>query len=383
MQPFKSKREEITIVPVKGRRALRQFIRLPWSIYADDPIWVPPLLWERQQYLSLCNPYFAHARWQAWLAFQGARPVGRISAQFDHLHLEYHQDNAGFFGLLEAENNPAIFSSLLSCAETWLREQGLRRILGPFNLSINSECGLLVDGFETPPAIMMGHAPPYYATKIQEQGYTKARDLLAYRIKPNFSVPAAMQALTAKAGGKVHLRTLRRSQLDTDLATLRDIFNDAWSQNWNFIPFTEAEFTHLGRDLTWFVSDDFIQIAEVDGNPAAMIVLLPNLNEIIRDLNGRLLPSGWIKLFWRLKWDHPKTARVPLMGIRKHYQKTLLGTALAFKLIDALRAPAISYGIKEVELSWILEDNLRMRKIIESIDGRVYKRYRIYQKDLA
>ncbi len=362
---------------------MRQFIRLPWSIYAGDPIWVPPLLWERQQYLSLHNPYFAHARWCAWLAFRGARPVGRISAQLDHLHLKYHQDNTGFFGLLEAENDPAIFRILLSSAETWLRERGLRRILGPFNLSINSECGLLVDGFETPPAIMMGHAPPYYSARIQEQGYTRIKDLLAYRIKPNFLVPAAMQTLTAKAGEKVHLRPLRRAQLDTDLATLRDIFNDAWSQNWNYIPFTEAEFAHLGRDLTWFVGDDFIQIAEINGNPAAMIVLLPNLNEIIQDLNGRLLPSGWIKVLWRLKWDHPKTARVPLMGIRKDYQKTLLGTVLAFKLIDALRTPAINHGIKEVELSWILEDNLRMRKIIESINGRLYKRYRIYQKELA
>jgi hypothetical protein len=373
----------LQVVPVTGRRVLKQFIRLPWSIYADDPCWVPPLLWERQQHLSRKNPYFVHARWCAWLARRGSRAVGRISAQVDQLHLDRHQDATGFFGMLEAEDDPAVFQALLTTAETWLREQGLRRILGPFNLSINDECGLLVAGFETPPGVMMGHAHPYYALRLEEQGYGQARDLLAYRIGAGFVMPAAMQTLLRKLADRVHLRPLRRSQLDEEIAILRDIFNDAWSQNWNFVPFTEAEFAHMGRDLARLLPDDFVQIAEVDGVPAAMAILMPNLNEVIRDLNGRLLPFGWLKLLWRLKWAYPKTGRVPLLGVRKRYQQSLLGAALAVLVIDGMHGPGRQRGIEEVELSWILEDNKSIRGLIEAIGGTVYKRYRIYQKELV
>ncbi len=375
--------QRLQIIPVRGRLALRRFIRLPWSIYTNDPAWVPPLLLERRLHLSPRNPYFEHARWRAWIAYRNKRPVGRISAQVDRLHLERYQDATGFFGMLEAEDEAETFHALLKTAEGWLREQGLHRILGPFNLSINEECGLLVDGFDTPPMFMMGHAQPYYSARIEAQGYAKVQDLLAYRVKPEFKAPAAMRALCSRAAGSVRLRPLRRSRLDEELHILRDIFNDAWSQNWGFVPFTEAEFDELGRNLTWVVDDDFVQIAEVDGDPAAMIVALPNVNEAIRDLDGRLLPLGWIKLLWRLKRAYPKTARVPLMGVRKRYQQSLLGAALAFMVIDALRAAVIRRGIQAVEMSWILEDNASMCELIDALGGLKYKRYRVYQKELG
>lgn len=373
----------LRIVPVEGRRALRRFIDVPWSLYADDPMWVPPLLVERRQHLSRRNPYFAHARCRFWLAYRDAKAVGRISAQIDELHLTRYQDATGFFGMLEAENDPETFHGLVNAAETWLRNQGMRRALGPFSFSINQECGLLVEGFDVAPMIMTGHARPYYAPRVEEQGYESAKDLLAYRIPANFESPDFMRAVLAKAGGSAHVRPLRKSRLSEELKVLRDIFEDAWSENWGFIPFTEAEFAHLGQLLRFLVDDDFVQIAEVDGVPAAMIVVFPNLNEAIRDLNGRLFPLGWLKLLWRLKVRFPKTARVPLMGVRKRYQGSPLGAALALVVIDAVRGHGIRRGLQEVELSWILEDNMGMRNMLREIGGLAYKRYRIYEKPLS
>ena len=270
----------------------------------------------------------------------------------------------------------------METAEDWLRTRGMRRVAGPYNLSINQELGLLVEGFETPPVIMMGHALPYYAERIEENGYRKEKDLLAYMLDADFKHPPAMQAIMARAKNRVKTRYLRKSDFKAELDLIRDIFNDAWSRNWGFIPFTDPEFQHLGKDLKMLVDEDLITIASVDGEPAAFIVGLPNINEIIRDLNGRLLPFGWLKLLWRLKVKYPKTARVPLMGVRCKYHDSMLGAALAFAVIAALQAAAIKHGIKEMELSWILEDNKGMRNIIEIISGRVYKTYRIYSKEL-
>jgi hypothetical protein len=370
------------IVKVEKRETLNEFIRLLWPLYKNDPAWVPPLILERRMQLAPNNPYFEHATYSSWVAYRNGRAVGRISAQVDQLHLEQHQDATGFFGMLEAEDNSETFQALLATAENWLREKGMRRVAGPFNLSINQELGLLVEGFETPPAVMMGHALPYYAERIEENGYRKEKDLLAYIIDANFKHPRAMQAILARAKNRVKTRSLRKSDFKNELEIIQDIFNDAWSQNWRFSPFTDQEFQHLGKDLKMLVAEDLISIASVDGEPAAFMVVLPNINEIIRDLNGRLLPFGWLKLLWRLKVKYPQTARIPLMGVRCRFHDSMLGAALAFSVIVALQPPAIKHGIKELELSWILEDNKGMRNIIETISGRVYKTYRIYNKEL-
>jgi GNAT superfamily N-acetyltransferase len=351
-------------------------------VYIDDPAWIPHLLLERQEQFSGHHPYFAHARCCFWLAYRGVKPVGRISAQIDALHEARYQDATGFFGLLEAEDEAETFHALLSTAEKWLRDQGMQRIRGPFNLSINQECGLLVEGYDTPPMIMMGHARPYYADRLAAEGYQGVKDLLAYRIATQFTPPALMQTVLNRVEGVARIRPLRRSCLNEELAVLREIYEDAWSANWDFIPFTEEEFRHLGRSLRLLVDDEYVQIAEVDGAPAAMIVAFPNVNEAIADLDGRLLPFGWLKLLWRLKVKHPKTARVALMGVRKRFQGTALGTALAFMLIDAVRSHGIRRGVQTVELSWILEDNTPMRNMLAMIGGVPYKRYCIYEKAL-
>jgi hypothetical protein len=242
---------------------------------------------------------------------------------------------------------------------------------------------LLVDGYDTAPFMLMGHSRPYYRTRIEENGYQKTKDLLAYIIDANFAHSAAMQAIVKRAKRRVTVRSLRKSNYDEDMKIIEDIFNDAWSENWGFIPYTEAEFKQLAKDFKLILDFELIKIAEVDGAPAAFMVTVPNINEAIRDLNGRLLPFGWIKLLWRLKVRYPQTARIPFMGVRKQYQGSLLGAALAFMVIIDGQPHGIKRGLKKVELSWILEDNKGTRDIIESIGAVVYKRYRIYSKDLT
>jgi len=375
--------EDLKVLEVDGRRALNDFIRLPWSLYDHDPMWVPPLLLERRMHLSPKNPYFEHAKFCSWVIYRQGRPVGRICAQIDQLHIDRYRDATGFFGLLEAEDNPLTFQKLLNTAEAWLRRQGIQRVFGPFNLSINQELGLLVDGFDTPPSLMMGHARPYYAGRIEANGYRKEKDLLAYVIDTDTELSKTVVKITAKVKDRIRVRNLRKSQFVEELKVIRDIFNDAWSQNWGFVPFTNKEFEHLGKDLKMLADEELVKIAEVDGNPEAFIVLLPNINEVIRDLNGRLLPFGWLKMLWRLKVKYPTSARIPLMGVRRRYHGSLLGAALAFVVIADLKQPSLKRGLKEVELSWILEDNMGMRNIIESLGGRVYKTYRIYSRQLV
>jgi hypothetical protein len=372
----------LRIVPVAGRRLLRSFIELPWSLYASDPCWVPPLIVERKWHLSNKNPYFRHAEFQGWIACRGERVVGRISAQIDQLHLRRHQDATGFFGMLEAEDRAETFHALFASAEAWLRRRGMQRLRGPLNLSINDECGLLVEGYDSPPPIMLGHALPYYALRVEEQGYAGEQDLLAYRLNPACPPLRHLDSLARRVADRVKVRTLRRDQFDEELKILRDIFEDAWSGNWGFIPFTAEEFAEVGKHLKFLVPPELVRIAEIDDEPVAMIVMFPNINEVIRDLNGRLLPFGWLKILWRLKVTGVRSSRVPLMGVRRRYQGSVLGAALAHLLIGPVQAEAGRQGITVVDMSWILEQNKGMRKIIESLGGTQYKRYRIYQKGL-
>jgi hypothetical protein len=368
---------------MEGKADLDRFIKAPGGILGSDPKWISPLFLERRLHLGAkTNPFFEHARWKGWLAYRGDRVVGRISAQIDSLHRERHADDTGFFGMLDAEDNQETFAGLIGAAEAWLRSEGIKRARGPLSLSINDEVGLLVDGFDTSPHFMMGHARPYYGERLEQCGYAKVKDMLAYVVAPDFPAPRVMDRLLAKSMQRIHVRPLNRKKFDEELAVLLDIFNDAWSDNWGFVPFTEAEFKDMGHTLRVLIASELIQIAEVDGVPAAFIVALPNVNEVIKDFGGKLLPFNWAKLLWRLKVRFPKSSRVPLMGVRRSFHNTPLGPGLAFLVIDAVRHHLVARGVEEVELSWILEDNAGMRNIIEAIGGRDYKRYRVYEKEL-
>lgn len=370
------------IEPLTDSSSLNDFIEVAWTCNRHDPHWVPPLRMEVKKHLSAKNPYFEHGQWQGWVAYQNKKAVGRITAQIDTLHLEHHHDKTGFFGFIEAPDEPAIFAALLAEAEDWLTERGMERVQGPFNFSINHELGILIDGFDSPPYLMMTHTQPYYPAAIEACGYNKAMELLAYNSANKWDRPRVMKAVCRRVEKKIKLRPLDRSKLDDELELMRDIFNDAWSENWNFVPFTRTEFQAIGHEMLQIIPDDFVQIAEVDGKGAAFLTMLPNVNESIAELNGRLLPFGWLKLLWRLKVRYPRTGRIPLMGVRKQYQNTYFGPAMGFLLIEAVHLPSLNKGIKQVELSWMLEDNDGMNSIMKATGTAVSKRYRIYEKSL-
>ena len=373
---------KIIVQEVTGPAQLSQFLALPQRIYASDPAWIAPLNFMKREQMSPANHFFEHARWRAWIATRGGEIVGRITAQIDELHLQQHHDDAGYFGMYEAEDDPRITAQLFAVAEQWLRSEGMKQVRGPFNLHVNEEVGLLVDGFDTPPYVLMGHALPRYGPALEAEGYIGVKDLLAYHVRPDFEAPKVMERLAARVSDRVKVRCVRRKQLKQDARIMLQIFNDAWQNNWGFVPLAEADWAETVSTLTKLMPDDYIQIAEYDGEPVAFIVALPNLNEAIRDLNGRLLPFGWAKLLWRLKVRHPSTARVPLMGVKQSFQSSRLGPTLAFMVIDAVRRALHARGVQDVEMGWILEDNDGMRNIIETIGGEAYKRYRVYQKEL-
>ncbi|WP_349570573.1 N-acetyltransferase [Azotobacter salinestris] len=382
-RPFFPGNGALVTRPVQSRADLAAFIGLPGRLHRDDPHWVEPLHAERRDHLSAKNPVFAHLDCQAWIAWSGATPVGRISAQVDRLHRQWHGPDTGHFGMLAAVDDPAVFEALLASAEHWLLERGARRITGPFSLTINQESGLLVEGFDRPPAVMMGHGQPWYGARIEALGYRPATDLLAYWMRTDeLHFPPPLRRLMERWRDRVRIRPLDRRRFAAEMRLLRDIFNDAWADNWGFVPFTAEEFEALGDHLRLLVPDDLLYIAEVDGEPGAFIVALPNLNEAIAPLQGRLLPLGWLRLLWALKVRGLRTARVPLMGVRQAHQRSRLGSALALYLIEALKPPFVRRGLQALEMSWILEGNRGMRNILEHIGAYPYKRYRVYEKRL-
>jgi len=376
-------KKTIEVRAVSGKKDLKTFIRVPRRIYRNDPNWVEPLLFDRKEAFSDKNPFFRHAIWKAWIAYQDGEPVGRISAQIDDLHQQRYGNKTGFFGLIEAPDDHEVFTALFETAENWLREKGMQQIIGPFNLGINQEVGILVDGFDTPPCVMTSHSGRYYGDAIEACGYSRAQDLLAYQLDINtYTSPSYMQDLISRNADRVTVRELDPKNKDADFGIMQDIFNDAWQDNWNFVPFTEEEFKTVGKELLMVVPHDFIQIAELDGEPAAFIVLLPDINSAIADMKGRLLPFGWAKLLWRLKVRFPKTCRIPLMGVRKKYQNTIFGPTMAFMLVESVIYPGISRKGETVEMSWILETNKPTRNMIEKFGGKITKRYRMYDKPL-
>ena len=378
--------QKITVGPVRDKAGKRAFLDLPFAIYRDDPNWVAPLYLERFEHLDpKKNPYFKHAEVGLFLAERNGKPVGRISAQVCRLRSELYKDGVGQFGFLESEDDPEIFAALFETASAWLRSRGMRRIQGPFSFSINDEMGLLIDGFDVPPNMMMAHAPRYYGRRVEEQGFAKVKDVIAYDYVDEKEMPRAMRVAHDKAisAKDIAIRPLDKKNLKRELEIIVSILNDAWSDNWGFVPWTHEEMVALGNNLKFLVTGEFIAIAELKGEPVAMAVSLPNINEWLMGLNGRLLPFGWAKLAWHLFARPPNSIRMPLMGLRKKYHGTALGAALALGAIGQVRKYHVSRGTRRGELSWVLEDNLPMRRMIELAGARPYKTYRIYEKALA
>ena len=375
----------VTIRQVLTRADRSEFVDFVWKVYKDDPAWVPPLKDEVHGLINpRKNPWFEHARACFWLAERHGQPVGRISAQVDDLVQEHMGQGTGQWGMFEALDGEAA-AALIARAETWLREQGMTRALGPVSLSIWDEPGLEIEGFTEPPTVMMGHHRPEYHPWIEAAGYTKARDLLTYEVDIAHWWDARIAKLIklGERNPRLRLRQVDKRRFAAEASVILHLLNDAWSDNWGFVPLTESEIAYAGKKLKPIIYSDLVWIAELDGEPVAFMITLPDINELIRDLDGKLFPFGWARLLWRLR--HPKThrARVPLMGVSKKLHGTRLASQLAFMLIEFTRREVVSkFGVEIGEFGWILEDNKGMLSIAQLPGAKVNHRYRIFEKAL-
>ncbi len=372
----------IEVAPINNKSDFQDFLKVLDAVYDKTDNWCKPLDIEKTIAFSKKQPIFDHLKWAGWVGYIDGVPSGRITAQIDKLYIDKENCKTGFVGFFEACNNDELIAGLFKAAETWLSQKSIKKILGPLSLNINQEVGLLIEGFQTPPYIMMPNGKKHYQEAFERHGYYKSMDTFCYNIAARFSPPPLMKKLIKGLPNEPKIRALNKNKIAEDLETLRLIFNDAWSGNWGFTPFTKNEFLHLGNEMLKIIPVDFIQIAEINDEPAAFIALIPNINPIIHSMNGKILPFGWVKLLYNLKWKYPKQARIPLMGVRQKYHNTKLGPGLALKVVDSLRAPAISKGVETVEMSWILENNSAMRNIIKILGGIKTKTYRIFEKKI-
>lgn len=381
----------VSIRPISSKSDRKIFVDFPFRLYADDPHWVPPLKGEA---LGLITPekngWYSHAKAQLFLAEENGKVVGRISAHLDTLALEMEPSKGfgpgvGFWGLMDAENQD-VFRALLAAAEGWLRDQGMTRAIGPVSQSVWEEPGLLVQGFDQDPTIMMGHARPEYQGWIEAAGYGVVKQLFTYELDITQEFPPIVQRII-KSGEKnerIRVREVNKAKFEEEAAIILSILNDAWSDNWGFIPLTPPEIKDVGVKLKPIVFNDLIRIAELDGKPVAFMITLPDLNEAIKPLKGSLLPFGWAKLLLWLRAPKVRTMRVPLMGVVKELQASRMAGQLAFMMIEYIRQASVTkYGASRGEIGWVLDDNQGMRSIAETIKSDVNKIYNVYSRDLV
>lgn len=373
----------LEVVPVHNRRLKNRFIQFPWKIYRDDPYWVPPLLLERKRFLDpRKNPFFRYGRAELFMAFQNGEPVGRISAHVIPRHNELYHDKTGFFGFFESIDDPDVAGALFRAAGDWLKGEGRDRILGPMSFTIKDEIGVLVDGFDSPPYILNGHSPRYYPALIESCGFKKVKDWFAWRYTVGDLSPGVIDiAEQTRRYPGLQIRSLDMKRFHEEVRLLVSLFNEIWADNWGFIPFSEEEGTHLAEDLRPIIDPEMIFFATVNGEPAGFGLTLPNVNELLRSLDGRLSLRNWPKLLraiWRPKW---RTARVFALGIRKPYRGTALGN-LSVLLYVETHQRGVARGYQEGELSLTLEDNEKINNGITLMGGRRYKIYRLYEKAL-
>jgi GNAT superfamily N-acetyltransferase len=375
----------VTIRPIVSKADRKAFVDFAWDVYRADPAWIPPLKDEVHGLLNpKKNPWFEHAQAQLWLAEREGKVVGRISAQVDDLVLEHMSQGTGQWGMFEACDAEAA-AALIEIAEEWLRQQGMTRSIGPFSLSIWDEPGLEIEGFDEPPTVMMGHHRPEYRKWVEAAGYEKAKDLLTYEVDiANWSDPTISRLIAmGEKNSRILIREVDKSRFAEEARVILGLLNDAWSDNWGFVPLTEAEIAYAGKKLKPIIYEELVRIAEYDGEPVAFMITIPDVNALIKDLNGELFPFNWAKLLWRLRKPRTERARVPLMGVARKFHGSRLASQLAFMLIEFTRRDAVgTYGIKTGEFGWILEDNKGMLSIAELPGARINHRFRIYEKAL-
>jgi hypothetical protein len=381
---------EIIITPVSGKADKKAFVDVTYRLNADDPSWVPPLRMEAEELITPGkNPFFEHADVQLFLARRAGAVVGRISAHIDKLAIAMDPSQGmgpgtGNWGLLEAEDE-AVAQALIAKAEDWLRAKGMTRVLAPLSMSIWEEPGQLVKGFDHPPTVMMGHQPKRYDDYINALGYQPVKTLNCFDLDITNEFPPLIQRIiqSGEKNAKIRIRNVNKSKFEQEAALILDILNDAWSDNWGFVPFSDAEIMYAGKKFKPIVREDLIMVAEYEGEPVAFMMTLPDLNEVLKPMGGSLFPFNWAKLLLWLRNPKVRTMRVPLMGVRKRLQSSRLASQLAFMMIETIRRTSVEhYGSTRAEIGWILDDNQGMNAIAEAINSQINKTYVIYDKAL-
>ncbi len=371
----------VEVRSVAGRREMTAFLELTRRIYSDDPQWVEPLRWELKKVLDPSkHPFHQHAEVEYYLAHREGEVVGRVAAFVNHRFNEFHESKVGGFGFFECVDDVAVARALLAAAEGWSRRHGMELLHGPFNFSTNDEfCspGVLVEGFEYPPVLLMGHTPPYYAGLLEGCGFRKSKDLLSYWIEGDSPPERLVEGVERiRERQKVTIRPLSVKDLDSDIGRIKEIYHSAWERNWGFVPMTDPEFDYLAHSIRAVMDPRFCVLAEVEGEAVAFALQLPDLNQVVKHMDGRMFPVGWLKFLWYRR--RVNAARVLTLGVKPGYRHRGFDSMLILHLFsEGLKA-----GYSGAECGWILEDNMPMRRGLERIGGRAYKVYRVYERPL-
>jgi GNAT superfamily N-acetyltransferase len=384
----------IEVKPVRGNKDLETFLHMPWTLgMTSDPLWVPPLLDDyRKQLDPKKSPFLAHGEVEIFLAWEAGRPVGRISVQYDRVFDESwkgrdpKEEDVAQFGFFDAEDRPEVAKALFEAAEAWARAKGRKRLRGPMTLDSKGEMGVLVEGFDTKPRIGTPHNRPYVGALIESAGYARRKDMLGWWYEAN----SPMDPLTAKLSAKtralpnVKIRLMDKKNFGREVEIVREIYNEAWKDNWTFSPFQKEEIETIGSDYLMFIDPEIAYVAEVDGKPAAICLAVPDLNEVIKDFNGELLRRPWniLRLLWRLKYARPTGVRLIILGVKAEYRASRKYGALVACLYEEIARRGAARGYTGGELSWTLEDNDGINRGIERMGAKVYKRWRMYEKEL-
>lgn len=373
--------DTIEIIPLNRHRAnVRRFLQVPYTIYADDPHWVAPLLMDVEKVFRDTNPLFEHAEMQLWVARRNGRDVGRIAGILEDLHNRTHNDRAAFFGFFESVNDQTVADQLFAQTAEWARSKGMKRLLGPMNPTTNDECGLLVDGFDCPPVFMMTYNPRYYVDLLESAGFAKAKDLLAYDFDLGNTPMSRFERIWAKFQKRepdLRIEPVRKRTLEAQLTQIQHVYNKAWQHNWGFVPMTDAEIQFMAVRLKPLLVEGLTQIALNGHEPVGFLLASSDFNEAFQPLKGRILSPGLFQaLPYLLQWKVPRYCRVLTLGVSAGYRGRGIEAAM---LTQGLRT-GFRLGFKRVESSWILEDNTAVQRVIALFGGEPYKTYRLYEK---
>ncbi len=373
------------IIEAKSKRDIKDFVEFQFYIYRNDPYWVPPLKFERMQFFNPNkNPFYKHADIALFIAKKDGKSVGTIAAIVNHNHNKFYKDRVGFFGCFELIENYEVAKRLFDKVKDWLKEKNMDTMRGPMNFSINEECGLLIDGFDSPPVCMMTYNLKYYIDFIEKYGFKKAMDLYAYFIsfeelrKKAKKLPEKLVRIVNKIKKRKNfiIRNIDMKKFDEEMERFKKIYNSAWEKNWGFVPMTDEEIEHLANGLRKFLDPDLIFIAEMDGSPIGFSLTLPDINQPLLRIKGKLLPFGWIKYLWHKRKSD--ICRVFAMGVLENHRRLGINALMHYETLKNI----LSKGYKGAEMSWILENNVMTNREIQAMGGKIYKIYRIYDYKL-